>query len=134
MAIPYVPTAALKVAKVGVKALDKAADASKAIGKLAGVSGDVAERLHHAWPMYLGGPFKQNLQKLSKSLHDEYHSGLDKLLPRQKGSDYYKNLSPEAQAEAFEEFMNYTKAFDEKYGTNLWNTVVEIATKGADGI
>jgi hypothetical protein len=35
---------------------------------------------HHAWPKYLGGAAKQELVPLSKSLHDAFHSGLDKVL------------------------------------------------------
>jgi hypothetical protein len=41
-----------------------------------------AMRLHHAWPKYLGGAEKQDLVPLSKSLHDSYHSGLDRFTLR----------------------------------------------------
>jgi RHS repeat-associated protein len=51
-------------------------------------------RLHHPWPQYLGGPFKQVLEKVPKSLHDKYHSGLDKLLPRKWGTGQLQRPVP----------------------------------------
>lgn len=45
-----------------------------------------AVRFHHPWPKYLGGKLQQILEPLPKVLHDAYHSGLDKILPRQAGT------------------------------------------------
>jgi RHS repeat-associated protein len=82
-----------------------------------------AQRLHHAWPMYLGGPVKQELEKLPKWLHDAYHSGLDKVLPRQisgGAAEFYQNLPGAQRQVMYESFRDYTKAFDKKFGTSLW--------------
>ncbi len=84
-------------------------------------------RFHHPWPQYLGGPLKQTLQKLPKSLHDEYHRGLDEILPRWRSSEYYKALSPQEQAESFARFLEYTEAFDQQYGTHLADALKRVA-------
>ena len=84
-------------------------------------------RLHHAWPQYLQGPYKQELQKLSKSLHDKYHSGLDKHLPRRSTSEYYRTLPPQQQAENFAKFLKYTEEFDKKHGTHLVEALRKVA-------
>ena len=42
---------------------------------------------HRTWPKYLGGPSKQVLVRLSKSVYDAYHSGRDKILSRQWGKN-----------------------------------------------
>ena len=89
-------------------------------------------RLHHVWPQYLGGAAKQKLQRLPRSLHDAYHAGLDKILPRQVrggAAEYYRSLSPSQQAVNFQKFMEYTKAFDAKHGTALWKAIVDEATR-----
>lgn len=78
-----------------------------------------AMRLHHSWPKYLGGEIKQELVPLSKSVHDAYHGGLDKILPRQRGTVFYQNLSPAGKAQAMQDLHDYTSAFDTKYGTEL---------------
>jgi len=57
---------------------------------------------------------------MPKSLHDAYHSGLDKVLPRQKTTAYYENLSPQGRSEAAKKLADYTKAFDAKHGTYLY--------------
>jgi hypothetical protein len=65
-------------------------------------------------------------------LHDAYHSGLDKILPRQiKGgaTEYYRSISPAEQAANFQKFMEYTKNFDAEHGTKIWDKVVHEATK-----
>ncbi len=79
---------------------------------------------HHPWPKYLGGPAKQDLAKLSEPLHKAYHSGLDKILPRQRGTAYYDNLSPQAKQQLIRDLAAYTKAFDAKYGTRLYDSLV----------
>lgn len=62
---------------------------------------------------------KQDLAPLSKTVHDAYHSGLDKVFPRQRGTVYYQNLSPEGKVQALKDLHDYTNAFDSKYGTKL---------------
>jgi hypothetical protein len=81
--------------------------------------------LHHAWPKYLGGPAKQALERLPKTVHNAYHSGLDKILPRQWGAKYYDNLSAVARKQMERDLADYTKAFDAKYGTNLWQSMLD---------
>jgi hypothetical protein len=83
-----------------------------------------AIRLHHAWPKYLGGAAKQDLAPLSKSLHDAFHSGLDKILPRQWGSAYYESLGPAARQQILQDLGAYTKGFDAKYGTQLYDALI----------
>jgi hypothetical protein len=75
--------------------------------------------LHHAWPKYLGGAEKQILEKLPKELHDAFHRGLDQTLPRYLGKKYYDELSATERTDVHKKFEAFTKAFDEKYGTNL---------------
>jgi hypothetical protein len=82
---------------------------------------------HHPWSKYLQGPAKQALEKLPANLHNEYHGGLDKLLPRQYGSKYYQQLSPAQQAANFEKLRKYTQAFDQQHGTNLWEAIKRTA-------
>ncbi|MGH8018120.1 MAG: hypothetical protein ACREIA_07490, partial [Opitutaceae bacterium] len=81
---------------------------------------DDAVRFHHPYPKYLGGNHQQILEPLPKKLHDAFHSGLDKVLPRQKGTAYYEGLSPQARSQAMRDLADYTKAFDTKHGTNLY--------------
>jgi hypothetical protein len=88
------------------------------------VAAEDAIRLHHAWPKYLGGAAKQDLAPLSKSLHDAFHSGLDKILPRQWGSAYYESLGPAARQQVLQDLGAYTKAFDAKYGTQLYDALL----------
>jgi hypothetical protein len=83
-----------------------------------------AIRYHHSFPQYLGGRYQQILEPLPKSLHDAYHSGLDKILPRALGSAYYQGLSAAKQADVLREFRAYTQAFDEMHGTKLWDAAV----------
>jgi hypothetical protein len=87
-------------------------------------------RLHHAWPKYLGGAFVQTFQALPKSIHDAYHSGLDKLLPRQWGKTYYDNLSAAARKQLEQDLAAYAKAFDAKYGTTLWEAMLRNGFSG----
>lgn len=89
-----------------------------------GAAAKAATHGHHSWPKYLGGPKAQDLQRLPKSVHDSYHSGLDKILPRQRGTDHYKNLAPEARQQMQRDLTDYTKAFDAKNGTQLYNSMI----------
>ncbi len=82
-------------------------------------------QLHHPWPKYLGGPSRQLLVPLPRDVHSAYHSGLDKLLPRQWGAQYYSELGFAARTQAYGDLAAYTKAFDGKHGTSLWNALIE---------
>jgi hypothetical protein len=82
-------------------------------------AGDDIVQFHHAWPKYLGGAAQQILEPLPKAVHDAFHSGLDKILPRQAGTKYYEKLSPEARRQLLKDLSDYTRAFDAKYGTQL---------------
>ena len=99
-----------------VKALVKEFKAAKAIDP---------ERLHHAWAKYLGGAKTQDLVPLSKSVHDAYHSGLDKILPRQKGAAYYESGTGAARQQMYQDLRDYTKAFDAKHGTKLFEAMLK---------
>jgi RHS repeat-associated protein len=79
---------------------------------------------HHPWPKYLGGNPEQILEPLPKALHDAYHAGLDQILPRQPGADFYSDLPPDAQAQVLQALNTYTQAFDAQYGTQLYNAMV----------
>jgi RHS repeat-associated protein len=111
----------VKIAKPVVKVCGKAVPKvekiiSKAVDPL---------RKHHSWPKYLGGAEKQDLVPLPKSLHDAYHSGLDKILPRQKGTEYYESLSGSARDQVLLDLADYTLAFDAKYGTTLYQAMLK---------
>jgi RHS repeat-associated protein len=104
----------------------EATAASAAVGAAAASAGKYClTQLHHAWPKYLGGPAKQALVELQKSLHDAYHSGLDKILPRQWGKSYYDNLTGQALEQAQRDLASYTQAFDAKYGTQLYESMIK---------
>ena len=83
---------------------------------------------HHPWPKYLGGPTKQELDKLPTKLHSAYHKGLDKQLPRWRSEEYYKNLPPAVQAQYFDIFQEYTKQFDSVHKTHLWDAIKKVAS------
>lgn len=80
--------------------------------------------LHHSWPKYLGGPKVQDLQRLPRSVHDAYHAGLDKILPRQRGTAYYGALGPAARQQMQRDLADYTQAFDAKFGTQLYQSML----------
>jgi hypothetical protein len=98
--------------------------AGRFAGRGAAVATIDAVRRHHPWPMYLGGAAKQDLVPLTKALHDAFHGGLDKILPRQWGTLYYEKLGPEAKQEVLRDLAAYTKAFDAKYGTKLYDALL----------
>jgi hypothetical protein len=112
------------VAKIAIQRLRKKsarAARMRATGRLTGTAAPVSgiTQSHHAWPKYLGGPSKQVLERLPESLHIAYHSGLDKILPRQWGKTYYDTLSDAARKQMKRDLADSTKTFDAKYGTNL---------------
>jgi hypothetical protein len=80
---------------------------------------------HHAWPKYLGGAAKQDLVTLPRKVHEAFHSGLDKILPRQWGAEYYQKLSPAAKEEVLRDLADYTRAFDTKHGTSIFDALVK---------
>jgi hypothetical protein len=73
--------------------------------------------------MYLGGPLKQHLIDLPLSVHLAYHSGLDGILPRQKGKSYYDSLTGSARQQMFTDLADYTRGFDTIWGTSLYNAM-----------
>ncbi len=84
-------------------------------------------RFHHPFPQYLGGRFQQLLEPLPKNLHDAYHSGLDKILPRQirgAATEYYGSLSAAEKVANLNKLKEYTQAFDKIHGTKLWEAAV----------
>jgi uncharacterized protein RhaS with RHS repeats len=93
----------------------------------AGTSKAAKEALqnHHAWPMYLGGPSKQALVPMPTQLHQAFHSGLDKILPRQWGKAYYDGLGANARRQMMQDLAAYTRAFDQKYGTRLHDALIK---------
>jgi len=79
---------------------------------------------HHPWPKYLGGNPDQILEPLPNALHDAYHAGLDQVLGRWNGSDYFPSLPADDQAQVLQALKNYTQGFDAKYGTHLYDAMV----------
>jgi hypothetical protein len=101
-----------------------AAEAVAAIRALrTGTTGAGVVHKHHAWAKYLGGAEKQELVELPRSLHEAYHRGLDQILPRWRGSSYYEGLSPGAQQQMLRDLSDYTRAFDAKHGTQLFDAM-----------
>ena len=47
------------------------------------------------------------------------------MLPRQKGTAYYDALTGEAKSQMYRDLADYTKAFDAKYGTQLYNAMLK---------
>jgi hypothetical protein len=93
-------------------------------GVARGVVAEAIER-HHPWPMYLGGAVKQELVRLPKSLHMEFHKGLDVCLPRRKTTAYYESLGPTKRQDVLQTLAAYTKDFDAKHGTKLYDALLK---------
>jgi hypothetical protein len=90
--------------------------------KVLAKTADEAVHFHHSYPQYLGGKFQQLLEPLPKAVHDAFHSGLDKILPRQirgGATAYYASLPKAEQAANMAKLEAYIKAFDARYGTHL---------------
>ncbi len=94
-----------------------------------GVTRIVKSNEQHAWPKYLGGPEDGPLISFDEQLHTAYHSGLDKLLRRGKGTEYFASLSKAEQAQNLRTLVQYTKDFDMDYGTRI-SEVLAKALKG----
>lgn len=80
---------------------------------------------HHPWPKYLGGDPTQELEGLPKSLHQLYHSKLDRVLPRQRGGEFYEGLTEREKAKVRDDFKAFTQAFDKANGTRLWEAALK---------
>ena len=93
-------------------------------GVARGVAAD-AIHLHHAWPKYLGGAVKQDLVPLPRSLHVEFHRGLDKDLPKWRGTAYYESRGLTERQEALQYLAAYTKDFDAEHGTKLYDALLK---------
>jgi RHS repeat-associated protein len=93
-----------------------------------GNSSDKKTQGHHPWPKYLLGPENQNLYGLSKKLHTEYHSQLDKFLDRKLGKDYFQAAldSPEKINELLEALLEFNKYFDETYETQTYEALEDV--------
>lgn len=85
----------------------------------------VDTQFHNPYPMYLGGSYEQLLESLDDDLHDIYHSGLDLLLPRgARPAGKFKALTGAARQDICRDFKEYTKMFDQLYGTSLWDAAL----------
>lgn len=86
---------------------------------------------HHSWPKFLGGPSEQDLARLHRSLHVDFHVDLEAALkqagfPRVGGrgggtadwAEYFR-LNPGKQDEAIEILQRVTRDFDKKNGTKI---------------
>jgi hypothetical protein len=101
-----------------------------AAGMIPGAKGaarGVAEAIerHHPWSKYLGGAVKQELVALPRSLHLQFHRELDEVLPRSKGTAFYKSRSPTERQEDLQQFAKHTKEFDAKHGTKLYDALLK---------
>jgi hypothetical protein len=92
-------------------------------GVARGVAAEAIER-HHPWSKYLGGPVKQELVALPKSLHQKFHAGLDAELPRRKGTAYYQSRNPIERQQDLQYLAKYTKEFDAEHGTKIYDALL----------
>lgn len=92
---------------------------TQALGQLAGMA-MVRTHGHHSWPKYLGGPKTQQLANISVRRHKAYHKGLDKLYPRWKTKEFYDNMSRSDRQQMLRGLARYTKDFDKRHGTKLY--------------
>jgi len=84
---------------------------------------------HHAWPKYLGGPKKGPLIPVDERLHQLFHAGLDKILPRSLGAEYFAHLSEAEKIKNINMLKNYARDFDIDYHTRIYDTLMK-ALKG----
>jgi hypothetical protein len=84
---------------------------------------------HHAWPKYLGGPEAGPLIGLDEQLHQLFHAGLDKLLPRNKGTAYYAAFSDAEKLKNIKILKDYARSFDIDYKSRIYETLMK-ALKG----
>jgi hypothetical protein len=64
------------------------------------------------------------LVPLAKSLHHEFHKGLDEYLPKWRGTAYYESLGPTERQQALQHLAAYTKNFDAEHGTKLYGALL----------
>jgi hypothetical protein len=97
---------------------------------------------HHTWPKFMGGPSKQNLARIYKSLHVDFHVDLAAALkqagfPRIGGkgggsvdwADFFAR-NPNKRDEAIAILERVTRDFDRKNGTKISKYLDESLTKG----
>lgn len=82
---------------------------------------------HHSWPKFMGGPSKQELARLYKSLHVDLEAALKQAgFPRVGGrgggtqdwTEYFR-LNPGKRDEAMGILQDVTREFDRKNGTKI---------------
>ncbi len=59
-----------------------------------------------------------------QSLHCEFYRGLDKELPKRFGTAYYASLGPIERQQTLQTLATYTKNFDTKHGTKLYDALL----------
>lgn len=64
---------------------------------------------------------------MNANLHREYHAGLDKIIPRSKGTNYIFLLDGLEQAKIWSEIMSYTEKFDKAHSTKLIDALKKVA-------
>ena len=99
---------------------------------------------HHAWPKFMGGPSKQELARLYRSLHVDFHVDLEAALkqagfPRIGGKGggaanwagfFAKNVGKRDEAVAI--LQRITREFDRKNGTKVSKYLDDSLAKGKD--
>jgi len=97
---------------------------------------------HHAWPKFMGGPGKQDLARIYKSLHVDFHIDLADAFkqagfPRIGGkggsgvdwADFFAK-NPDKRDEAIAILERVTREFDRKNGTKISKYLDDSLTKG----
>lgn len=86
---------------------------------------------HHTLPKFMGGPVKQRLFKIHRSLHDDLHAelakaykqvGFPKIGGRGGGAEVWKvefARNPQRRTEAIDILRRVTREFDRKNGTKI---------------
>jgi hypothetical protein len=65
------------------------------------------------------------LLPLGRELHQQYHAGLDKIADRFRGKVYFDTLSPADKTALFRRVAAYTKDFDAKHGTHVYQVMLK---------
>jgi hypothetical protein len=117
-AVALAPIAAIATEALALSTVPAGSGEDEAVARLKHDEFERTER-HHPWPKYLGGAEDQELVELPRSLHIEYHRGVQEFAEHWRGKPYYDNMSPDARAELFEQLSRYTKQFDDEHGTSL---------------
>lgn len=117
-AVALAPIAAVAAEALALSTVPAGSGEDEAVARLKHDEAERTER-HHPWPKYLGGAEDQELVELPRSVHIEYHRGLQQFAQHWRGKSYYDSMSPEARTDLFEKLSRYTEQFDEDRGTNL---------------